>query len=73
MVKRRADLGTQAEDTLFKVNRRDFEEGSDAFRSMFDLPNGSGGRQLSRTEQPLFLEGVRADEMESFLAVVYHQ
>ena len=62
---------SQVEDTLFKVNRRDFEEGSDLFRSMFTLPSGTQSSEGGYAENPLILEGLTAREMEMLLRVVY--
>ena len=59
------------EGTLFKVNRRDFEEGSELFRSMFTLPSGGKTQEGCSPETPLVLEGIKAEDMEFFLAVMY--
>lgn len=63
----------QVEDTLFKVLRRDFEEGSELFRDMYTLPGGGTTAEGSSAEHPLRLKGLKAHEMESFLSVMYPQ
>lgn len=61
----------QVEDTLFKINRQDFEQGSEVFRNMFDLPKAGESEEGSSTEHPLVLEGIRAVDLENFLAIMY--
>lgn len=65
------DLFIRAEDTLFKVHRKDFEHGSEVFNNMFELPKASGKADGSSEEQPLVLEGIKACELEDFLSVLY--
>ncbi|EKM54546.1 uncharacterized protein PHACADRAFT_210344 [Phanerochaete carnosa HHB-10118-sp] len=65
------DLFIRAEDTLFKVHRQDFESGSEVFRHMFELPSAYPKDEGSSAEFPLVLEGIRAAELEDFLAVLY--
>jgi len=65
------DLFIRAEDTLFKVHRQDFENGSEVFRHMFELPKADHKDEGSSAELPLVLEGIKAVDLEDFLAVVY--
>jgi hypothetical protein len=49
----------QVEDTLFKIPRYLFEESSDVFRDMFQLPAQEDvPREGSSDENPLFLSGI---------------
>ena len=60
----------QAEKTLFCVPRHYFQT-SDVFDGMFTLPGVPGAPQEgSNEEHPLFLEGIKADELREFLRVL---
>ncbi|GJE92139.1 hypothetical protein PsYK624_082920 [Phanerochaete sordida] len=65
------DLFLQVENTLYKVNRRDFEEGSVVFRDMFQLPNGGKTVEGCSAEKPIVLESIKAADMDHFLAAIY--
>ena len=53
------------------MNKRDFEEGSEVFKDMFALPAGEHAADGASADRPLVLEGVKADDMEFFLTLVY--
>jgi len=56
------------EDTLFKLPRYLFEESSDVFRDMFQLPAPEGiPPDGSSDEQPLVLEGIRKADFRLLL------
>ncbi|KAL5519555.1 hypothetical protein ACEPAH_1238 [Sanghuangporus vaninii] len=61
----------QVEDCLFKVPRKPFEDQSDIFRSMFQLPPGHD-KQVDglHDEMPLVLEGISKKDFRSFLQVL---
>ncbi|EKM48789.1 uncharacterized protein PHACADRAFT_202397, partial [Phanerochaete carnosa HHB-10118-sp] len=67
------DLFIRAEDTLFKVHRRDFEGGSEVFRHMFELPNSHQKDEGSSAEFLLVLQGIKAAGLEDFLDVLYQR
>lgn len=57
---RSSPISFQVEDTLFRLPRCMFEEQSEIFRDMFQLPHPDGAScDGSSEEQPLFLHGVR--------------
>ena len=56
---------------MFKINRSDFEEKSEVFREMFEVPSGQKRTDGSCVEQPLLLPGVSAPDMILFLRVLF--
>ena len=65
------NASVQVEGTLFKVNQRDFEQGSEIFKTMFYLPRGEIFPEGGCPEIPLVLKDVSTGDMEHFLAEVY--
>jgi hypothetical protein len=62
----------QVEDTLFRVPRRYFEQESEIFRTMFQLPVAKGiAPDGSSNEQPLLLEGVNKEDFRQLLRVMF--
>ena len=62
----------QVEDTLFRVHRRYFEQESEVFRAMFQLPVGNGVvADGSSDEQPLRLEGVKKEDFRQLLRIMF--
>jgi hypothetical protein len=67
-------IGTQVEDTLFRVPRHEFEETSEVFSDMFRLPTGEGSLQTadgSSDENPILLEGHKAVDFANLLKILY--
>ena len=62
----------QVEDTLFRVPRRYFEQESEIFRTMFQLPVAEGiAPDGSSNERPLLLEGVNKEDFRQLLKVMF--
>ena len=64
----------QVGNTLFKVPRRKFEDGSETFKDMFALPvkaDGDGIAEGTSDEHPLVLEGIETDEFRSLLRAMF--
>ncbi|KAI0628921.1 hypothetical protein C8Q77DRAFT_1220730 [Trametes polyzona] len=67
------DVVFQVEDVYFKVSRRPFEEDSDVFGGMFNLPQEGHPNGLEGTNDtnPIYLPGVTADEFRALLRVIF--
>ena len=62
----------QVQERLYKVHRYFFERYSSVFQSMFSLPSAAGEPPEGESERnPIVLEGVKHEEFESFLSVIY--
>jgi len=62
----------QVEDTLFKVHKAQFTEGSHVFQDMFSIPQPEGSKyEGSDDENPLKLEGVMKLDFENLLKVLF--
>ena len=62
----------QVEDTLFRVPRRYFEQESEIFRTMFQLPVANDtAPDGSSNEKPLLLEGVNKEDFRQLLRVMF--
>ena len=62
----------QVEDMLFRVPRRYFEQESEIFRTMFQLPVANDtAPDGSSNEQPLLLEGVNKEDFRQLLRVMF--
>ena len=60
------------EDYLFKVPRDPFETESTVFRDMFLLPTGDFHTEEGTSDDnPIYLEGVKKDEFELLLRVLF--
>ncbi|KAH7916587.1 hypothetical protein BJ138DRAFT_289051 [Hygrophoropsis aurantiaca] len=60
------------EDTLFRVPRHPFIDGSDLFRQMFELPVPDGAQEDgSSDEHPLRLEQIKQTEFRQLLKVLF--
>jgi hypothetical protein len=65
-------IGTQVEDTLFRLPRRHFEEESEVFRDLFQLPVAENTSPDGHSdEQPLRLEGIKKGDFEQLLRVLF--
>jgi len=66
------EASAQVEDQLFKVPRHYFEEDSEIFRTMFQLPVPQGEiPDGSSKDKPLYLQGIAKDEFRQLLKVMY--
>lgn len=62
----------QIQERLYKVHRHFFETYSAVFKTMFSLPTAAGELPEGDSEQnPIILEGVKPEEFECFLSVIY--
>ena len=62
----------QVEDTLFKVPRRTFENDSEIFRDMFAMPPAEGRTvEGACPEKPVYLEGIREEDMMQLMRVLF--
>lgn len=60
------------QERLYKVHRHFFETYSAVFKTMFSLPTAAGELPEGGSEQnPIILEGVKPEEFECFLSVIY--
>ena len=65
-------VGAQVEDTIFRVNRQGFATASPFFETMFRLPSGDNRKILGTTDDdPIVLEGHKADDFDALLRVLY--
>ncbi|TCD60244.1 hypothetical protein EIP91_010508 [Steccherinum ochraceum] len=66
------DLYVAIEETLFKVSKRDFENNSEVFKTMYSIPVPEGSNADGSCRQnPLKLSGATADEFTQLLKVMY--
>lgn len=62
----------QVEDILFQVPRKELEEQSEVFKTMFAMPPGDSAVVDGQSDdQPLNLEGISARDFRAFLAYLY--
>ena len=65
-------LNLQVENTLFRVPRHRFEQESDVFRDMFQLPVAENTIPDGYSdEQPLRLDGVAKEDFRQLLRVMF--
>ncbi|EGN92771.1 hypothetical protein SERLA73DRAFT_190626 [Serpula lacrymans var. lacrymans S7.3] len=58
--------------SLFKIPRKPFEEGSEVFRDMFQLPVSAGCAAEGHDDSnPIRLEGIEKEEFKYFLKVMF--
>ncbi|KAH9915424.1 uncharacterized protein B0H18DRAFT_274167 [Fomitopsis serialis] len=62
----------QAEDTLFKIHRYFFLQGSKVFEDMFSLPSPPGeDYEGGSDDRPVYLEGTTSLDLARFLTIFY--
>ncbi|EGN92770.1 hypothetical protein SERLA73DRAFT_190623 [Serpula lacrymans var. lacrymans S7.3] len=67
-----SDVTFQVENSLFKVHRLPFQQGSKVFREMFQLPAPEGGvADGCDDDHPLHLEQIKKEDFKQFLRVLF--